>query len=200
MFSSDSDYEEEVQFVHYATEEVSKKAMLSNNDNDERHHITSSMSASENVDDDDTVGASYAEPAVHGSAVHTPKFVWLLTFFSAIGGFLFGYDTGVVSGALILLKDRFGLTTTQEELFVSVAIGAACIGAFSGGFINDQFGRKFSTILASIIFTIGAIMLGVAQNVAMLMAGRLILGLGIGKFIHHSNNCCKTTGLKLSCE
>ncbi|XP_041349816.1 proton myo-inositol cotransporter-like [Gigantopelta aegis] len=179
MFSSDSDYEEELELASYSAKDSSEKAMLSNGNNDERRHIVASLSGSENVSDD--AGSVSEEPgSSHLNVVHTPKFVWILAFFSAIGGFLFGYDTGVVSGALILLKDRFGLTTTQEELFVSVTIGTACVGAFSGGFINDHFGRKFSTILASVIFTIGALVLGVAQNFAMLIAGRLILGLGIG--------------------
>ena len=53
----------------------------------------------------------------------TPGYVYALTMFSAMGGFLFGYDTGVISGAMILLRDRFLLNSVWQELIVSVTIG-----------------------------------------------------------------------------
>ena len=109
-----------------------------------------------------------------------PWFIYLLSFFAAIGGFLFGYDTGVVSGAMLLLKNKFKLSSILEEVIVSVTIGFACLFALCGGFLNDRFGRKFTTILASFVFTIGAGILAAAVNVAMLIVGRAILGIGIG--------------------
>ena len=110
------------------------------------------------------------------------KFLFVLTFFSAIGGFLFGYDTGVVSGALLLLDKNFEMSTIFKELFVSVTIGLACIFSLIGGIFNDWIGRKPTTLLASLVFTIGALVLGFAYNLAMLIIGRAILGIGIGKF------------------
>lgn len=107
-------------------------------------------------------------------------YVWQLAVFAAIGGFLFGYDTGVVSGAMLLLRERFHLSSFQQELVVSVTIGACCVSALLGGVVTDRLGRKPVTLLASFVFTAGAVVLGVAQNVAMLVAGRCILGLGIG--------------------
>ena len=67
-----------------------------------------------------------------GNKVKTPPFVYLLTFFSAIGGFLFGYDTGVISGAMILLRDQFRLNSVWQEMVVSVTIGAAAVFALVG--------------------------------------------------------------------
>ncbi|XP_046341100.2 proton myo-inositol cotransporter-like [Haliotis rufescens] len=110
----------------------------------------------------------------------TTLFIWVLAFFSAIGGFLFGYDTGVVSGAMLLVKNDFSLTSVGEEVVVSVTIGSAFVAALCGGVLNDRFGRKSTTILASLVFTIGGVILGAAQNLAMLVTGRLILGIGIG--------------------
>ncbi|MEW8547039.1 MAG: MFS transporter, partial [Candidatus Thiodiazotropha sp.] len=110
--------------------------------------------------------------------VKTPWFIYILSFFSAIGGFLFGYDTGVVSGAMLLLKNYFHLSSLLEEVIVSVTIGFACIFALCGGLLNDKFGRKFTTILASLVFTIGAVILAAAVNVEMLIVGRAILGMG----------------------
>lgn len=110
----------------------------------------------------------------------TPCFVYVLSFFSAIGGFLFGYDTGVVSGAMLLIKDRFHLTSIKEEVVVSVTIGFAFLFALIGGWLNDRFGRKATTIIASVVFTVGAVVLGAAYNFWMLVVGRAILGMGIG--------------------
>ena len=121
------------------------------------------------------------------SQTATPCFVYVLSFFSAIGGFLFGYDTGVVSGAMLLLKDVFKLSSLMEEVIVSVTIGFAFLFALLGGILNDKFGRKITTIIASIVFTIGAGILAAAVNVEMLIAGRAVLGMGIGK--HFAFQC-----------
>jgi len=108
-------------------------------------------------------------------------FIYVLSFFSAIGGFLFGYDTGVVSGAMLLLKDNFNLTSLEQEIIVSVTIGFAFLFALIGGWLNDRFGRKPTTVIASLVFTIGAGVLAAANAVWMLIVGRAILGTGIGK-------------------
>ncbi|GAB1603581.1 proton myo-inositol cotransporter-like [Argonauta hians] len=107
-------------------------------------------------------------------------FVLLLTFFSAIGGFLFGYDTGVVSGALLLLKTEFNLSVLQQEIFVSATIACACIFSLFGGYLNDKVGRRYTTIIASITFAVGALVLGAANGITMLVIGRCLLGFGIG--------------------
>jgi SP family myo-inositol transporter-like MFS transporter 13 len=110
----------------------------------------------------------------------TTLYVVLLSAFSAIGGFLFGYDTGVVSGAMLLLKDEFSLSSVDQEVVVSVTIGGASVAALLGGYLSDRFGRKVCTLFASFVFTVGALILGVAQNLCMLIVGRLTLGIGIG--------------------
>ena len=115
-----------------------------------------------------------------GQQQRMTPFVYLLTFMSAIGGFLFGYDTGIVSGAMILLKGPFTLSSFWQELVVSITIAFAAIASFSGGFLNNMLGRKPVIIGASFVFTVGAIVLGVAVNRSMLLIGRAILGIGIG--------------------
>lgn len=117
-----------------------------------------------------------------GQVQRTPQFVYTLAFFAAIGGFLFGYDTGVVSGAMLLLQPEFELDSVWEEMVVSATILFAAIFALVGGPLNDRIGRKAVTVVASLVFTGGAVLLGVAQNKVMLLAGRSILGVGIGKF------------------
>ena len=112
----------------------------------------------------------------------THSFVYFLTAFAAIGGFLFGYDTGVISGAMILIKEEFRLTPFWQELVVSVTIGTAIVGSFLGGFLNQRFGRKPMLITSAMVFTVGAAVMGVAHSRVVLLMGRLTVGFGIGGF------------------
>ncbi|KAK1789889.1 hypothetical protein P4O66_015775, partial [Electrophorus voltai] len=110
----------------------------------------------------------------------SPKFAYILAFFSALGGFLFGYDTGVVSGAMLLLKREMNLNALWQELLVSSTVGAAALSALAGGYLNGLFGRKICILLASSIFSFGGIILSIAPNKEVLLFGRLVVGLGIG--------------------
>ncbi len=69
-------------------------------------------------------------------------FVYVAAIFAALGGLLFGYDTGVISGALIFIKREFGLTTGAEEIVVSGVLLGATMGAIVGGKAADRFGRQ----------------------------------------------------------
>uniref|UniRef100_A0A8D0AXH8 Proton myo-inositol cotransporter n=1 Tax=Salvator merianae TaxID=96440 RepID=A0A8D0AXH8_SALMN len=110
----------------------------------------------------------------------TPGFVYVLSLFSALGGFLFGYDTGVVSGALLLLKKELNLDAFWQELLVSSTVGAAALSALAGGALNGWCGRRACILLASFIFTAGAALLAFAGDKETLLGGRIVVGLGIG--------------------
>lgn len=116
-----------------------------------------------------------------GQNAPTPCFVYLLAFFSALGGFLFGYDTGVVSGAMLLLKKEMHLSALWQELLVSSTVGAAALSALSGGFLNGWLGRRICILIASFIFCGGGVVLAVAMDKVVLLVGRITVGLGIGK-------------------
>lgn len=106
-----------------------------------------------------------------------------LTVIAGIGGLLFGYDTGVISGALLYIKDDFEVVSQSsflQETIVSMALVGAIIGAAAGGWINDAYGRKKATLLADIVFIIGAIVMAAAPDPYVLIFGRLLVGLAVG--------------------
>lgn len=115
-----------------------------------------------------------------GAPTRPTWFLYAAALLSAVGGFLFGYDTGVVSGALLQLRVYFKLNTLWQELIVSITIAGAWGMAVLAGKINDYFGRKLAVILASVLFTIGSILMAVAESHWTLFAGRLVVGTGVG--------------------
>jgi sugar porter (SP) family MFS transporter len=108
------------------------------------------------------------------------SFVFIAAAFAALGGLLFGYDTGVISGALIFIKAQFHLSVFHQELVVSVVLIGAAVGALSGGRLADAFGRRLMLIVTALIFMGGAIVCAAAGSIGALIAGRVIVGLGIG--------------------
>lgn len=111
-----------------------------------------------------------------------PVFLYVLAFFSALGGFLFGYDTGVVSGAMLLLKKEMNLSALWQELLVSSTVGAAALSALGGGYLNGWLGRRACILLASLVFSIGGVIMSLAPDKVVLLVGRVTVGLGIGEF------------------
>ncbi|MGD0965822.1 MAG: sugar porter family MFS transporter [Candidatus Acidiferrales bacterium] len=107
-------------------------------------------------------------------------FVYIAAGFAALGGLLFGYDTGVISGALIFIRRSFGLSTFHQEIVVSVVLVGACVGALGGGPLADRFGRRKTLLVTSLIFVAGAVVCAAAISITTLIAGRAIVGLGIG--------------------
>ncbi|KAJ8759857.1 hypothetical protein K2173_009958 [Erythroxylum novogranatense] len=110
-------------------------------------------------------------------------YIMRLALSAGIGGLLFGYDTGVISGALLYIRDDFeevGKKTWLQETIVSMAVAGAIIGAAIGGYINDRFGRKISILAADVVFFVGAIVMAVSPAPWMIVIGRLLVGLGVG--------------------
>ncbi|GCE06598.1 sugar porter family MFS transporter [Dictyobacter aurantiacus] len=106
--------------------------------------------------------------------------VYFITSVAALGGLLFGYDTGVISGAQLFLVKTFSLNPQQQELAVSAVLIGAIIGAIVAGKVNDAFGRKKTLLLLAVIFTLGALLTAVSPNYTLFLIFRAIVGLGIG--------------------
>jgi MFS transporter, SP family, major inositol transporter len=104
-----------------------------------------------------------------------------LTVISTLGGLLFGYDTGVISGALLYMKEDLHLTTTSEAFVVSsLLFPGAALGALLGGKMSDALGRKGSLLVCGVLFLVGALGSAIAPNVTIMVIVRIILGFGVG--------------------
>ncbi|KAL1615353.1 hypothetical protein SLS56_011855 [Neofusicoccum ribis] len=110
------------------------------------------------------------------------KMAWFISMAVSTGGFLFGYDTGVISAVLVTINDDLGkkLTSSEQELITSLTSGGALIGAIAAGTTADRYGRKFGIYLGCVLFIAGAIIQAAAYNLAQMSAGRFIVGLGVG--------------------
>ena len=99
---------------------------------------------------------------------------------AALGGLLFGYDTGVISGALLFLGKAFHLSHLMLGVVTSIALAGAAGGAACAGLLADRIGRRPILLLTAAIFVAGAIASAAAPDLATLLAGRLLVGIGIG--------------------
>ncbi len=103
-----------------------------------------------------------------------------ILIFAAIGGFVYGYDLGVISGALLFIKKDIFLTSSQTSMIVAAVLGGGSIATLISGTLADWLGRKKMIFLSAIIVIIGSIVLAGAYNFETLLLGRLIQGISVG--------------------
>jgi SP family galactose:H+ symporter-like MFS transporter len=109
-----------------------------------------------------------------------PFYIYLIAGIGALGGLLFGYDTGVISGALLFVNNTFHPSTLLQEIIVSSVVFGAMAGALMSGRLADQLGRRKLLIIASLAFIVGTVMSSFAHSLSILIEGRIIIGLAIG--------------------
>uniref|UniRef100_A0A7E4V885 MFS domain-containing protein n=1 Tax=Panagrellus redivivus TaxID=6233 RepID=A0A7E4V885_PANRE len=134
------------------------------------------------------VGITTVENARLGyAAPSTPpkmhNFTYLLSAMAAIGGFLFGYDTGIISAAMLYIdsnRDMQPISNFWKELIVAVTPGFAGIGAVLAAPTADRYGRRPVIMASSVVFVIGAIVCAAAMSKEALVVGRILLGVAIG--------------------
>lgn len=107
-------------------------------------------------------------------------YINLIYFFGALGGLLFGYDTGVISGALLFIKRDLGLDPVLEGLVVSSVMFGAILGSVVTGPLSDKFGRKKLIIILALIFTVSSIGTAWPPNVFVMIVFRILLGIAVG--------------------
>jgi major inositol transporter-like SP family MFS transporter len=122
-------------------------------------------------------GQSHLPPLTAGPHA---KRLGLIAVIATFGGLLFGYDTGVINGALEPMKDDLGLTSGTEGFVVSILIFGAAIGALIGGRLADKYGRRHNILMLAGIFAVGTIGCVLSPTWEVLACFRFILGLAVG--------------------
>jgi MFS transporter, SP family, galactose:H+ symporter len=123
---------------------------------------------------------SMAQISNRSGAKRSRHFVKIVAATAALAGLLFGFDTGVISGAILFIKGEFGLTPFAEELLVSAALIGAVCGSILSGRLTDLIGRKRAILITAGIFTVGSILCAIATSTGVLIVGRIAIGVAIG--------------------
>src|ERR1700733_11219591 len=104
----------------------------------------------------------------------------LISVTAALGGLLFGYDTGVISSALLFIRTEFHLSSGGQSLVAGIVLAGAVIGASVAGVLSDHFGRRLVILATALVFVLGALISAAAGSVGVLVGGRLLIGVAIG--------------------
>jgi sugar porter (SP) family MFS transporter len=110
----------------------------------------------------------------------TPPYAYLVAGVAAIGGMLFGYDIGVISGAENLLKAHWQLSAGSEELAVSAVLIGAIIGGIFGGKLADRVSRRYALLALAIIYSVGAVATALAPSLVLFVVFRIVVGVAVG--------------------
>ncbi len=121
-----------------------------------------------------------AGPRESAPARSAKRFIVGIAAIAALGGALFGYDTGVVSGALPFMESHFGLTSLGEGIITSALLIGAAFGSLAGGRMSDALGRRASLLWAGAVFIGGAVAVALAPTVPFMAVARFVLGLAVG--------------------
>ncbi len=106
--------------------------------------------------------------------------IYVIAVIAATGGLLFGFDTGVISGAIPFFQKDFGIDNHMVELVTSAGLVGAILGALFCGKVTDRLGRKKVILASAVIFAVGAVWSGMAGDIWSLILSRLFLGIAIG--------------------
>ena len=118
-------------------------------------------------------GGRFDRPAATPTSAETSatrRFLLRITVIATLGGLLFGYDTGVISGALLYMRDDLNLTTGWEGFVVSSLLIGAAFGALIGGRLADGLGRKRGLMICAALFFCGAVGTATAPSLAPMIA------------------------------
>jgi sugar porter (SP) family MFS transporter len=125
--------------------------------------------------------AGHAKTHPETDARHVRRHVAISAAITALGGLLFGYDTGVVSGALLFVKKDFGgLSSFQQELVTSLLLVGAAIGALMAGRVADRIGRRPTVMITALVFIVGVLLAALTPTYPVLLIARVVIGLAVG--------------------
>lgn len=115
-----------------------------------------------------------------GGESHYRRNVWMTAGVAAMGGALFGYDTGMISGTQEFIQDEFSLSSSGVGVVVSAVTAGALLGALATSALSQKMSRRAIVLLAAIVFIVGAALAAAAPNVEVLIGARLVIGLAVG--------------------
>lgn len=154
----------------------------------EKHAVPATQvglsSSSSEIDSHHVISLKEKDTSVEPLTLYSDpnKFTLMLTFVASISGFLFGYDTGYISSALVSIGTDLGheLSYGQKELITSATSLGALIGAIFAGMLADLVGRKPVLMGSNVLFVIGSAMQTGSHTVGLMMGGRFVMGVGVG--------------------
>ncbi|XP_022749812.1 polyol transporter 5-like [Durio zibethinus] len=130
------------------------------------------------MDANETEAAGYDDFG-HGTT-GLNKYTLLCALLASTNSILLGYDIGVMSGAVIFIKENLKITSVQVEILVGSLNVLSLIGSLASGKTSDYIGRRYTIVLAAVTFLVGALLMGFAPSFSMLLLGRIVAGIGVG--------------------
>uniref|UniRef100_A0A0D9XIW0 Major facilitator superfamily (MFS) profile domain-containing protein n=1 Tax=Leersia perrieri TaxID=77586 RepID=A0A0D9XIW0_9ORYZ len=115
-----------------------------------------------------------------GGSERKNKYAVACSIIGSIISILMGYDTGVMSGAMLFIKEDLKTNDTQVQVLAGILNVCALVGSLTAGRVSDHIGRRLTISLAASIFLAGSILMGLAPNFATLLSGRCVAGVGVG--------------------
>nr|XP_018684648.1 PREDICTED: probable polyol transporter 6 isoform X2 [Musa acuminata subsp. malaccensis] len=108
------------------------------------------------------------------------KYAFACSFIASFISVLMGYDTGVMSGAMLFIQEDLKATDGQIQVLAGILNACALVGSLTAGRVSDWIGRRYTIVVAAAIFFLGSLLMSLGLNFAMLMAGRCVAGVGVG--------------------
>ncbi len=138
------------------------------------------MSETQAVDQNGSSQGGFRESFRWDVIRSTPRYAYLVAAVAALGGMLFGYDIGVISGAEKLLTAQFKLSAGIEEFAVAAVLIGSIIGGLFGGKLADRISRRYALMSMAVVYTVGAIATALAPNIALFIVFRILVGIAVG--------------------